>query len=160
MQRLMKFLFVSFCPLFCLQSLTGSLDRLQGRLQQRGLSQQAEAIAGAKQSIVGAVSEAAGNIKSYVQVRWMREVSCLCLCCCCGCCWYVETGSGVHLAAVSQCRLQERGLYLATLKPLRGPSRALWGAVSEAAGNLKSYVQVSWIRGVFVCACCCCCGCC
>jgi hypothetical protein len=52
-----------------MQSLTGALDRLQGRLQQRGLNQQAEAIAGAKQSIVGAVSEVAGNIKSYVQVR-------------------------------------------------------------------------------------------
>ncbi|KAF6250498.1 hypothetical protein COO60DRAFT_1705829 [Scenedesmus sp. NREL 46B-D3] len=56
------------------QSLTGTLDRLQGQLQQRGLHQQAEAVAGAKQGIVGAVSEAAGNIKSYVQSEGLSSL--------------------------------------------------------------------------------------
>lgn len=49
------------------QTLTGALDRLQGRLASTGMQQQAKAVAEAKGSVVGAVSEAAEGVKNFVQ---------------------------------------------------------------------------------------------
>lgn len=60
--------FFSIPWLLCmLQTLTGALDRLQGRLASTGMQQQAQAVAEAKGSVVGAVSEAAEGVKNFVQ---------------------------------------------------------------------------------------------
>lgn len=54
--------------LVLVQSLSGALDDLEGRLSGSGLSKQAQAVAHAKSGVVGAVSEAAEGIKTFVQV--------------------------------------------------------------------------------------------